>query len=381
MEVKIYRSKDELEQIRAFWVANEHHPNSSFHHFLLVCELRKEVISPLVVAVWERGSVTGLIAGRLESSSIIARVGYARLIKIQARVLTVINAGVIGKMDWESAKATCKKLEAMLSDGLADLVSYSLVREEHPLRLVLAQSKLRTLGCRNPAWSRHWELKLAPERGFLLKAMRSKHRSWINRKEKELESRFTGQVRWVWQSTFSDLEGLCAKMESVACTTYQRGLGAGFVNDGQFRARLGLFAKTGRLRVMLLEIGGNPKAFWFGELEAGTFHSSATGYTPDMREFEVGTLMFIRMVDELVGDGATTFDFGLGDAHYKERFGDNSWRESGIRMFAPTVKGRLLGWLLTSTDVIERALRYLVERAGVLNRVKRAWRDRLKLKS
>ena len=54
-----------------------------------------------------------------------------------------------------------------------------------------------------------------------------------------------------------------------------------------------------------------------------------TGYDPDLREYVPGTLVLFRLVDELIREGVRKFDFGLGDAHYKQRYGDESWRRGG----------------------------------------------------
>ena len=65
-----------------------------------------------------------------------------------------------------------------------------------------------------------------------------------------------------------------------------------------------------------------------------------------MSRYEVGTLIFIRMNDELAREGVRKLDFGIGDALYKQRFGDQSWREATVWLFAPTAKGMALRSIL-----------------------------------
>jgi len=173
------------------------------------------------------------------------------------------------------------------------------------------------------------------------------------------------------------LPKLCAQIERVAALTYQRGLGAGFVDDEEHRLRLDLFAKRGQLRAQVLEIEGRLSAYWIGTIYKGVFYSSATGYDPDLRFYEPGSLVFIHMIDELVREGVGRLDFGLGDAHYKQRFGDNCWREATIRLFAPTLKGVVLRSLLGIFNLADDASRRILQKFRLLDRLKTDWRRRM----
>lgn len=176
---------------------------------------------------------------------------------------------------------------------------------------------------------------------------------------------------------FDDIPGLCARLEEVAGRTYQRGLGAGFVDNEEHRRRFALFSSRGQLRVQLLGIEDEIRAFWIGTVYKNVFHSSETGYDPDLLTFEPGTLVFVRMVDELIKEGVQKIDFGLGDAFYKQRFGDHCWQETTVHLFAPTAKGLLLRSATGFSRMFDSAGRRLLERLRLLNRFKRGWRRRL----
>jgi CelD/BcsL family acetyltransferase involved in cellulose biosynthesis len=220
-------------------------------------------------------------------------------------------------------------------------------------------------------------MTIPEELGFLVKKLRSKHRSWIRRKQRELDSAFPGKVSWQWMSSFDDVPELCARLEVVAGRTCQRGLSAGFVDDEDHRQRFALLASRGQLRVQMLEIEGKVRAFWIGTIYQGVFYSSATGYDPDLGAYEPGTLIFVRMVDELVRERVYKLDFGLGDASYKQRFGDESWRETTIRLFAPTVKGLAIRSILGFSRTLDVAGRHMLGSVGGLDRLKTAWRRRV----
>jgi hypothetical protein len=213
-----------------------------------------------------------------------------------------------------------------------------------------------------------------PAQSGLLETLRGKHRTHLRKREKELDASFPGRITWRWLTHFDDIKALCARLEQVASMTYQRGIGAGFYNNEEFRRRFELFAGRDQLRVQLLEIDGQARAFWFGFVYGDSFHSSETGYDPVLRDHEVGTLMFVRMVDELAREGVRRLDFGLGDAHYKERFGHRVWRETSVWLYAPTLKGAALMIYIRVLAVVEQAVRRLVDRLGLRDKIKNAWR-------
>jgi hypothetical protein len=377
LAIKTVRTFKELESFRGCWEALGNHPNSDFHHFQLVCRLRPEVICPHVTFVENDGQLRTLLAARLEKSNFVPSIGYFKPIRIPAKVLTVLHQGSLGQMDGESAKGLVQHLWSLLASGEADAVAFHHLREDSPLLGAIIAFGSRWWCEKRPSWSIHWSMTIPEELGFLLKKLRSKHRSWIRKKQRELETAFPGQVTWKWISSFDDVPGLCVQLEDVAARTYQRGLGAGFVNDDEHRQRFALFASREQLRVQLLEVKEKVCAFWIGINYLGTFHSWATGFDPDLRGYEIGTLVFVRMVDELVREGVRKLDFGLGDALYKQRFGDKHWREATIRMFAPTAKGLALRSVLGLSDMMDSTLRRLIQRAGVLDRIKSGWRQRL----
>jgi hypothetical protein len=379
LEVRVYRSDSELQEVREFWSSSQAHPNSDHEHFLLVCGLRPNVTGPCVIAVWDEGKCRCLVVGRRERTTIQPTLGYARLPGVSVTAITVIHAGVIGTLEAPAAAAVASQVDELLRQGYADVAIVNSLPEEAPLWQALSARRSRY--ARRLGWSTHRELILQHEPGFLLRSMRSKHRSWVKRKERELDAAFPGKVSWLWYRDASDVSGLCAKMEMVANATYQRGLGAGFVNDTETRERLILFARRGQLRIFLVEVDGIPKAFWLGEVYRGVFHSAATGYSPDMRDFEVGTLVFLRMVDKLAEEGVARLDFGLGDAHYKERFGNRAWREATIQIFSPSIRSALLGRLLRACDYIDHLSRNAVSRLGVADQLKQIWRRRLAKKA
>jgi CelD/BcsL family acetyltransferase involved in cellulose biosynthesis len=82
-------------------------------------------------------------------------------------------------------------------------------------------------------------------------------------------------------------------------------------------------------------------------------------------------------VDHLGEERIKTFDFGLGDAFYKKRFGDSSWREGTCRLYAPSVRGALLRSTVTLSTRVDKLGRKVLNATGMTDRFKAGWRRRL----
>jgi CelD/BcsL family acetyltransferase involved in cellulose biosynthesis len=154
-------------------------------------------------------------------------------------------------------------------------------------------------------------------------------------------------------------------------------MGQGFIYNEETLKRFRLEAAHNRLRAYVLYLHGQPKAFWIGIVYEGVFHAGYTGYDPDLRDHELGTLLFVFMVDQLAGEAVKKFDFGLGDALYKQRFGDESWREVTYSLYALSPKGLALAVLGTVNVLLSQSARWLLARLGMFYRLKKYWRKRL----
>ena len=382
MRIRAIRTLQELAPVRAHWQQWQDHVNNDLAQFELVCRHRTEVESPWVIVIEqdrENNHDSGpdaLLLGRIERNPFAPSIGYLQPVRMSARVLVVIHQGVLGTLGDAAACELIGYLRSQLRSGVADAVAFHHLPEHSPLWRALQIEHDTQLCEKTPRWSTHREMQLPADGSFLEHKLSAKHRSSMRRHQKALDAAFPGQVVWRWMNAFDDIPALCARLETVAARTYQRGLGAGFFDNDDYRRRFALFASRGQLRVQLLEIDQQVRAFWFGTVYAGVFNSSETGYDPDLREFEVGTLLFIQMTQALSNEGVRRLDFGLGDAPYKARFGDRSWRETPAWLFAPTARGVAMMLLLKLSLALDSGARRLVQHAGLTDRIKTGWRRR-----
>jgi CelD/BcsL family acetyltransferase involved in cellulose biosynthesis len=134
----------------------------------------------------------------------------------------------------------------------------------------------------------------------------------------------------------------------------------------------------GWFRAWVLYVRGAPVAFWPGEAFGGRFRSGIPGYDPAFNQYRVGTYVLMRMIEDLCADEAVTLlDFGFGDAEYKRRFGDRSWLEEDVLVYARRLRPAWVNIVRTSFLGANAAAFALGRRVGVFSRIKNWWRSRL----
>lgn len=379
-QLKLHVGKDKIMALEEPWRSLQHHPNSDFEHFLLVCSLRSEVVAPLAFSFWKGDRCVGIVCGRIENISLGPTIGYLKLPSFKTKCLTIIHKGILGEIDEEGAYALMNSIKRVLQEYDLDLATFHHLPERFEFIWKALRHERFTMGAKNPKWTIHRALTLESKPGFLLNRMSSKHRSWVRRKEREINESFSGKVSWKWHNKFSTVDDVCEKMETVAARTYQRGLGAGFIDNFETRKRLELFASRDQLRVMLLEVKDDPVSFWYGLVYKNEFHASATNYTPEVEKYEVGTQTLLRTINALIEEGVEKVDFGLGDASYKARFSNISWREATVQLFRDEINSRLLRRYILIFEACDQTLRRTASKIKVSEFLKKKWRSTIRPK-
>ncbi len=372
----ILDSWDKLEEIQLFWNTNVVEPNAEFEHFKLVCQLRSNVIGPLVLLAGDTTNPVILVARR-ERSSLRPSLGYWRPIELFPNAIVGVHGGMIGDIGSSEASEMLDEIGGLFGRREVDVATIHGVPLDSPILQALERGKRKWTLVHRSAPTPHYSMKLETNPDFLWKRMRSKHRTWLRGREHRLREAAGRDVKWIWWSRFSDLERLFIRLEEVASHTYQRGLGAGFQHDREHIERFALFARHGALRIQTCETPDRVLAFWIGIVFKGTFFSAETGYDPDLGVYEPGTLVFLQTVGNLVREGVRDMNFGLGHADYKKRFADQHYLECDLWLFGKTPRAVAAGVLLKSLESVDRFGRQQVGRLGWVSAVKKRWRARL----
>lgn len=365
---------DEVQRLRPLWESWQDHPNTDFDHYQLVLSTRAANATPYALVVRIDGAPVAMLVGRTEPQKTSVKIGYASIGLGRARALRIMTGGILGAWSDELAAAAIERLAKNLQQGAFDSIIFSNVRTSMAVyRALLAQA----------GWSRpsaflapepHWIMHLPPKNEEMWQRISSRHRSQLRRARRKLEEdeEIAGDVDFRHFHDSESIAQFCQDAEAVASKTYHHGLGVAFKNDEFYNKRCQLFASKGQFRGYVLYLNGAPRAFWMGCMYGTIFHSQDVGYDPQMKEFQLGSLLLVHVIEELIKEKCTCLDFGLGDAEYKQRFSDESWYDCDVTLYAPTLKNRAVILLIRAADHIRK----VAQKSSFAARVKRLWRDR-----
>lgn len=375
--IKVAKSGKEVEEIRNIWEKLQCHPNADIDFYLNIVNSREEIIRPHVIILYSGETPKAMMIGRIEERTIDLKIGYKTICKPKVLALAVIHGGILGDISPDIADALTSELIASLDQGEADIVFLSNIRVDSSI-YKMAQEKPIFL-CREYLIisNLHWKMSVPSAIDEFLKKLKSKHRYWMRRTKRLLEKDFEGKIAIRSFHDSGRLDKLCKDAEEIAKETYQRGLGAGFIDNDENRKRLHLSADRGWLRAYIMYNDEKPIAFWIGAVYQKTFYSKFTGYNQEYKKYEPGTIIFMKMLEDLCQDDVDGFDFGLGDAFYKKRFGDTNWEEAVVYIFAPTLKGILLNIIRTITILISMLFEKILDRFNLKDKMKKKWRRKV----
>ena len=375
--VRITKARSGVEAWGVTWREWQWHPNADIDFYLLILDLWQKRVSPLVIQLEEGGRPVAMLAGRVETAEDDFRLGYLRLFGIKVRRLNIITGGWMGDTGGEASRRLVTEVRNLLK---RDRLDYALLCNI-PTDSTLYHHYRQTPGLLTrdllPEKSLRWKMHLPDTYAEFLKRRKKKHRYWLNRVVRVLEQEFPARLRTRCFRLAEEVETFCADAEQVARLTYHRRLGVGFINDAVHQKRCLFAAQNNRFRGYVLYVDERPKAFWAGTLYKGVFHLAWTGYDPEWKKYELGTVLFLKMVEGMCSEKVQEIDFGIGEAFYKERFGDQSWEEASVCLYSATARGIAINGLRTIFGLASRGTRAVLGSLGLLARLKTYWRRRL----
>lgn len=380
-QIKTFTSVEGMEELRSLWESSQWHPNADFRFFQLIVGIRTNVVSPCIFAVYDDGTPISLLAGRIENAHLPVRLGYATLAKIPMRQLVIIDGAFMGNRSEIVWAQLLDFVDKFLVTAQIDLAYFEQVKIGSPLHLLAQASfgRTRFRPVRDP--SEHWLMRLPKTWDEFLKSRSKKHRYWLKRLENILNKDFPGQWSARLYTTAGEAREFADAAEAIASTTYHRSLGVGFARNEENLRRVELEANQERLRGYVLSIKGEPKAFWHCIVFQKTLHLCSTGYQPSLRDYELGTILLMKVFQDHCEKGGEMVDFGLGEAGYKQRFGSEHFTEASILLFAKTGRGLRLNILNGLTRFITKIAKSVLDRLKITQRFKTLWRRKLEKKT
>ena len=381
-QLAVYRTNEELDQIRPIWEKMQYHPNADIDYFLTINSLRENIIHPYVMMISQEDKPVCLLIGRIEKRRLDIKIGYAKLLAPKLKTLVFIYGGILGEVPSQLAEYIVDAILELLLNREADVACFNQLKSDSPL-LSAAQKNPRMLFRDHiQRKNKHYLLGLPDSFEEFMKSRSANTRSNIRRTSKKLIKKYDPQLEIRTFTKEDELDEMMEAIDQVASKTYQRALGVGLASDPQGVRLAALALKKKWLRVYLLSIDGVPRAFWPGNLYQGTFHIGIPGYDPRYHADRLGYFLLVKAIEELCGfEDVKHMDFGFGDAQYKRSFATDAWDEETVFIFAPTIKGAVLNLYRTGASWLNTKLRSMMERLRLLEFIKRRWRSQMSHKN
>jgi CelD/BcsL family acetyltransferase involved in cellulose biosynthesis len=375
MDITIATTPADLDAIAAKWDGiGADSPHASRPLFGLVQEALGDEVRPLVLSIERPGAEPILVVARIERRPVRVKAGYRTLLTAKARWLVVVAGGILGAESDEDHRLVLRALSARLRRGDADILQLSKVPIGGTLHRLAADHLSWVRRGHGATAQVHHTSDLSGGFDSLL-SRRSKGTRWKNRKRlrRLLDPEAKMAVREVGPE--DDVTDVVRTLDGIAANSYQRGIGVGFADDALHRALVRWAVDGGPYRAWVLSVEGTPVAYLNGVTHNRTFYLFETAFDGTRSDDEPGAILLAKVLEDLAGDpGVDAFDYGYGDAQYKQSMSDASWDETDMLFYAARPRALSLNLLGTgAAGAVAFAKRVLGgERVAALRRRKRA---------
>lgn len=375
--IETITSHEQMGSLRKFWKESQFHPAADFDFFSIVVQERHNVISPCVLLLLRNNEPVALLAGRIEKTKIPVRFGYLKVFQIPARQIVFIAGGFMGERTENNWVRFLRCVEKILRNERIDLAVFERLKVASMEYEKLSQIFNGSHRVLSFGESSHWLLKLPKTWEDFMAARSKKHRYWLKRLPRVLDREYSKQWKIKKYTQEHEVNDFICEADSVAEKTYQRALNVGFRKNIESLRRIKMDAAQGRLKGYVLSIQNEPKAFWFCFTYNGVLYSASTGYDPNFRSFELGTILLIKIFQDCCGTENDIIDFGEGDADYKRRFGSIFFKELTCLVLPRTVRGGILFVFLKAALFGTNIAKKIISRFDSLQTIKTKWRKKL----
>lgn len=194
----------------------------------------------------------------------------------------------------------------------------------------------------------------------------NKFRSKSRRKHRKL-IRDNSHLKLVRITEPDQIADFLTAAHQVSKNTWQsQRLGLRVKNNDQEVSELMFLALHGALRSYLLMDGDRPVAFKISSQFQGIFFDLEFGFDRDYASASPGETLLLLILEDLIEyDAPRLYDFGEGDAQYKQRYSSEMTQSASVLLLPATMKNKRLLCYLNSSHRIDQAVRSILKTSGI----------------
>ena len=304
-EVSIAKSIDEIEAIRLMWEelqSSEPRPviNADIDRYLSVVRAIGDKAQPYIMLVKKDGCPVAMAICLFHKEwPLKLTFGYKAFFSPTVRCLEVVYGGAIGCLNDDISETLVRELMKVLRRNEADIVRFNHVKTDscvfkssQQIPGILTRGHFQRKEC-------HWSMLIPENIDLFYETLSKKHRGNIKRSANKLYNKFAGQVNIVTYTEEDELDGAIKTASQISRSTYQYGLGSGFVDNSWTRELLTTAARYGWLRMSVLFVNQQPCAFQIGLRYGEQYMLDQIGFDPKWGRYEVGTILFVKVLEDI----------------------------------------------------------------------------------
>ena len=373
-ETRIYTQANDLHQVRDFWESLQWHPYADFDYYLAELRIDRQIVCPCVIALLQEGAPKTLLIGKIVDRPLSIKFGYKTILQVNLRTLVAHSRGVLGDAAPAQSERLVRALLDMLAQGEIELVHIMGLPKSTPLCQLAVSLPPVAMRDHFPATGTRWQLRLHKTYADFLNehpSLKRNLRYYANRLQRE----FGDVMRVRCFASRDDLDDMMRDLEAVASKTWQRGLGAGFVNNTETQQMFDFFIAHGWLRAYVSYLKGYPAAFNYGIRYGNIFVDEGTGFDPAYARFYVGKTLFMRLIEDMHADNEVDYiDFGPGNDQDKRLLCNQSQAESSVLVFAPTSRCLKVNLARSLIVLAHHQAKRILKHFGTEGALKKRWR-------
>jgi len=382
-KVVVAKTFTEIEAIRPIWEQLQRSQfmavvSSDIDRYLSLVKPLSDDIQPYIMLLYRNSHPVAMVIGYIEARRLNCKFGYKTLFRPSLQCLSVVYGGFLGNFTEEVSTIVVQELMNNLSQRKADVVFFNNLRIDLPVYQKIRQMPSRLCRSNFSKVETHWRMTIPKSIDLFYQSCSPKSRNTLRRKVRKLEKEFRNQVRIVTYRGEHELEEAISAASQISRGTYQHGLGVGFEDNARTRSMMATAVNRGWLRMSVLYVKSEPSAFQLGLQYRNGYFLRQMGFNPKWKQWNVGSVLFLKVLEDICNKAEVeSFDFGFGDADYKRFYGNEHWNEACVYIYAPRFYPVLVNLLQTSVTGLSVGTGRVLEKTGLLRRVKRRWRNRL----
>ena len=382
-QIQTIKTLEGIENIRQVWKemqAKEAYPkiNPDIDRYLSIIKTNTayEEIQPYIIHVNQNNRIVSILIGSIKKTPIKCNIGRKTIFRPTLKTLDIVYGGILGNPTGEICNVLIDELIKALRRGDADVVNFNHV--ETNTELYKTALKKTNVFCRNyfSKIETHRYMLIPQDFKQFLNACSHNQRRNIRRWTKKFERKFANRFEIKTYCDEDEIDSLLDKMAHISAKTYQRAFGSGIINNEITQVLFRYAAKKGWLRTYILSINDQPCAFWTGLIYNRIFFAEATGYVPEFKDYHIGTMLFIKLVEDLCKDSEVDhIDFSFGEGQHKQWGESRSWSEASIHIFASRLVPILTNLIFSSTTAMSAFVEYATKKFEIFNLVQKYRRN------